>query len=295
MFDGVSVAVVTPFRDGAVDEEALRRLIRRLLAEGVDGLVPTGSTGEAPALDLDERMRVWRIAVEETRGKAFVVAGTGTNVTRSSIELSRRAVEAGVDGIMLSAPYYNKPGQGGLRAHFLAVADAVEAPMVVYNIPGRTGVNIQPATLADLARHERIVAVKEASGSLDQATEILATTSLTVLSGDDSLTLPLAAIGAHGVVSVAAHVVARPMQAMLHALRSGRSAEAAALHRRLYPLFRALFLETNPAPVKAALAGMGLIRNELRLPLVPVREETEHVLGAEVAQWVGPNSGREPS
>ena len=247
MFEGVSVALVTPFRDGALDEEALRGVIRHVLAQGVDGLVPTGTTGEAPALTEEERDRVWRITVEEARGKAFVVAGTGTNVTRTSIALSRKAARTGVDGVMLSAPYYNKPGPRGIEAHFLAVADAVELPLVVYNIPGRTGVNILPDTLAALARHERIVAVKEASGSLDQVTEILARTSLTVLSGDDALTLPLAALGAHGVVSVAAHVAGREMQAMLRAWREGRPEEAAALHRRLVPLFRALFLDgKNP-------------------------------------------------
>lgn len=278
MFEGVSVALVTPFRDGALDEDALRRLIRHVLAQGVDGLVPTGSTGEAPVLDAAERERVWAVTVEEARGRAFVVAGTGTNDTRTSVELSRRAAGAGVDGVMLSGPYYNKPGQKGLEAHFLTVADAVPLPMLVYNIPGRTAVNILPETLARLARHERIVAVKEASGSLEQATQILAETDLTLLAGDDLLALPLASIGARGVVSVAGHLVGDRMRAMLTAAREGRPEEAARIHRALFPLIRALFLESNPAPVKAALARLGLIQNELRLPLVPVGGETERSL-----------------
>lgn len=278
MFEGVSVALVTPFREGALDEEALRRLIRHVLGQGVDGLVPTGSTGEAPVLDAAERERVWAVTVEEARGKAFVVAGTGTNDTRTSVELSRRAADAGVDGVMLSGPYYNKPGQKGLEAHFLTVADAVPLPMVIYNIPGRTAVNILPETLARLARHDRIVAVKEASGSLEQATQILAETDLTLLAGDDLLALPLASIGARGVVSVAGHLVGDRIRAMLTAAREGRPEEAARIHRALFPLIRALFLETNPAPVKAALARLGLIQNELRLPLVPVGGETEQIL-----------------
>ncbi len=287
MFEGVSVALVTPFRDGALDEEALRRLIRHVLDQGVDGLVPTGSTGEAPVLEAAERERVWAITVEEARGRAFVVAGTGTNDTRTSVELSRRAEAAGVDGVMLSGPYYNKPGPAGLEAHFLAVADAVSVPVMVYNIPGRTAVNILPATLARLARHERIVAVKEASGSLEQATQILAETDLTVLAGDDLLALPLGAIGAAGVVSVAGHLVGDRIQAMLGHLRGGRVGEAARIHRELFPLIRALFRETNPAPVKAALAAAGLIQNELRLPLVPVGGETEKILARELAALSG--------
>jgi 4-hydroxy-tetrahydrodipicolinate synthase len=278
MFEGVSVALVTPFRNGELDEDALRRLIRHVLAQGVDGLVPTGSTGEAAALTGEERERVWRIAVEEAKGRAFVVAGTGTNVTRTSIENTRRAAALGVDGCMLSAPYYNKPTQKGLVAHFGAVAEAVDVPLVVYNVPGRTAVNILPATVIELARQPRIQAVKEASGSLDQATEILAGCDVTVLSGDDSLTLPMVAAGAKGVVSVAGHLVGRELKEMLTLAGAGKPAEAAAIHRRLFPLIKALFLESNPAPVKAALARLGIIRNELRMPLLPVGEGTSEAL-----------------
>ncbi len=278
MFEGISVALVTPFRNGEVDEDALRGLVRHVLGQGVDGLVPTGSTGEAAALTEQERERVWRIVVEEAKGKAFVVAGTGTNVTRTSIEITRRAAELGVDGCMLSAPYYNKPTPKGLVAHFTAVAEAVDVPLVVYNVPGRTAVNILPATVIELARHPRIRAVKEASGSLDQATEILAGCDITVLSGDDSLTLPMVAVGAKGVVSVAGHLVGREMKEMLTLAAAGKPAEAAAIHRRIFPLIKALFLESNPAPLKAALARLGIISNELRLPLVPVGEGTAEAL-----------------
>jgi len=282
MFEGVSVAVVTPFRDGAVDEDGLRRVIRHLLDQGVAGVVATGSTGETPTLSLEERRRVWAITVEETRGKAFAVAGTGTNSTRESIEITRLAAEAGVDGCMVVAPYYNKPTQDGIARHVRAVADAVDVPLIVYNVPSRTGVNILPGTLVDLAGHERVAAVKEASGSVDQATEILARCPLTVLSGDDSLTLPMVAAGARGVVSVAGHVVGKEMTAMLAAHRAGEVEKAAAIHRRLFPLIKVLFREPNPAPVKAALAELGLIRNELRSPLFPVGEATRDALRREL-------------
>ncbi len=282
MFEGVSVALVTPFRDGKVDERALRDLIRFVLGQGVDGLVPTGSTGEAPALSDEERERIWRIALEEAKGRAFVIAGTGTNVTESSIALTRRAAAVGVDGCMLSAPYYNKPTQGGLLAHFRAVADAVDIPLVIYNVPGRTAVNILPGTVAELAAHPRITAIKEASGSLDQVTEILARCEITLLSGDDSLTLPMLAVGAKGVVSVAGHLVGNEMRRMLETFEAGRVAEAAEIHRRVFPLIQALFRESNPGPVKAALALLGLIQDELRLPLVPAGEGTRDLLAREM-------------
>lgn len=274
MFDGVSVALATPFQDGNVDQAGLERLLEHVLDQGVAGLVVTGSTGETPTLSVPERIGVWKTAVQAARGRAFVVAGTGTNATAESIELTRRAADEGVDGCMVVAPYYNKPGPRGLVAHFLAVADASPVPLVLYNVPSRTGVNVPPRVVAEVATHERIVAIKEASASVDQATELLLRTRLTVLSGDDSLTLPFAAAGAHGVVSVAGHLVGRQMVAMLELARAGKRDEAAAIHRRLFPLIGALFLETNPAPLKAALARLGLIENELRLPLVPVGEET---------------------
>lgn len=284
MFEGVSVAVVTPFQGGEVDEAGLRRVIRHLLDQGVAGVVATGSTGETPTLSLEERRRVWSVAVEEARGKAFVVAGTGTNSTRQSIEITRLAAETGVDGCMVVAPYYNKPTQAGIAGHVLAVAEAVDVPILVYNVPSRTGVNILPGTVVEMAAHPRVVAVKEASGSVDQATEILARCSLTVLSGDDSLTLPMVAAGAGGVVSVAGHLVGKEMTVMLAAYEAGDHAEAGAIHRRLFPLVKALFAEPNPGPVKAALAELGLIRNELRLPLLPVGDATLATLRREMGK-----------
>jgi len=272
MFEGVSVAVVTPFSRGDLDEPALRRVVRHVLDQGVDGIVATGSTGEGGTLSDEERVRVWRACAEEATGRAFVLAGTGTPSTETTIRLSRRAKETGVDGCLVVAPAYAKPTPKGLLAHFLAVADAVDLPIVLYNIPGRTAVNVLPETIAILARHPRIVAVKESSGSLDQATEILTRCDITVLSGDDSLAIGHYAAGGKGLVSVAAHVAGRDLVRLDRAMREGRLEEARAIHLRLYPLVRALFLESNPAPVKAALSFLGLIENELRLPLVPVSE-----------------------
>lgn len=283
MFEGVSVALVTPFSGDAVDEPALRALVRHVLDQGVHGLVATGSTGETPTLSVEERERVWRIVVEEAAGRAFVVAGTGTNATRESIALTRRAAAAGVDGCMLVAPYYNKPTQKGMLAHFRAVADMSDVPLMLYNVPGRTGVNMLPETAAAAAAHERIVALKEASGDLDQITAVLAAApGLTVLSGDDALTLPVVAAGGKGVVSVAGHVAGRELCALVALAQSGKLEEAGALHRRLHPFIKALFREPNPAPVKAVLARLGIVRNELRLPLVPVGEDTQALLDREL-------------
>jgi len=281
MFEGVSVALVTPFHDGALDEEALRRLLTHLLDRGVQGIVPTGCTGEAATLTLAERRRIWEITVASCRGRAFVIAGTGTNATDSTIALTREAASLGVDGCMLICPYYNKPTQAGLLTHYQTVAEAVDIPLVLYNVPGRTGVNLLPETTAALSRHPRIVAVKEASGSIDQVSEIICNSDLTVLSGDDTLTLPMLAVGARGVVSVVGHLAGEDLVAMLAAHRAGEVEEAARIHRKLYPLTRSLFQESNPAPVKAALAHLGLIRNELRPPLLPAsRQSTDAVLRA---------------
>jgi 4-hydroxy-tetrahydrodipicolinate synthase len=280
MFEGVSIAIVTPFADGQVDEAGLRRVIAHVLDQGVDGIVATGSTGEAPTLNPEERERVWRIAVEAARGKAFVLAGTGTNDTEETVARTRRAATLGVDGCLVVAPYYNKPQPRGLLAHFRRVADASDVPLMLYNVPSRTAVNLPPAVITELAAHPRIVAVKEASGSCDQATEILLGSSITVVSGEDAGTLPLAALGARGVVSVAGHLVGRELKEMLSLQARGKAAEAAVLHRRLYPLVKALFAETNPAPLKAALARLGLIRDEVRPPLAAIGEETARTLFA---------------
>ena len=275
MFEGLSVAIVTPFRNGAVDEEAFRGLVARLLEQGVDGLIPTGSTGEAATMTREERRLVVRAAVEEAKGKAFVVAGTGTNNTAQSIELSMDAREAGVDGIMVVTPYYNKPTPAGLVAHFAAISEAAKLPILAYNVPGRTGYNMLPAVAAKVAAVPGVVALKEASGSVDQCIDILAAApKLTLLSGDDSLTLPLAAIGARGIVSVAGHVVGRELKGVLTACAAGDLEEARRHHARMMPITRALFLESNPGPVKYALSRLGWIANELRAPLAPVTAET---------------------
>jgi 4-hydroxy-tetrahydrodipicolinate synthase len=273
MFEGASCAIVTPFKNGAVDGEALRSLARHLVAGGLDGLVVIGSTGEGATLTPDEKRRALEIVLAEARGRAFVVAGTGTNSTQQTVELSRAAREAGADGVMVVTPYYNKPTPDGLVRHYEAVARASALPIIVYNVPGRTGLNLTPATAARLARIEHVVAIKEAAGSVDQASELVAQTNLTVLAGDDSLTLPMMAVGAKGIVSVVANVAPREVKALVVAAARSDLAAARALHARLYPLTKAMFIETNPGPVKHALHLLGFIADELRLPLVPVSTE----------------------
>jgi len=268
------VAIVTPFRGGAVDTDGVARLVEHLVGRGVRAIYPCGCTGEATSLTREERARVIRAAREGAAGKASIIAGTGTANTDETIELSREAVGLGADGVMVITPYSCRPTPEGQIAHYRAVADAVDRPVVLYNVPSRTGVLIAPETVARLAEHPRIAAIKEASGSLDQASAIRARCDIILLSGDDSLFLPHLAVGARGVVSVAAHVAPADMVALHRAFTAGRPDEAEAIHRRLHPVFRALFLETNPGPLKHALALLGLASAEIRLPLVPVRPET---------------------
>ena len=274
MFEGLSVAMVSPFRDGALDEPAIERLIDHLLAGGVRGLVPAGCTGEAAALDLAEREKLVRTCVRKKKAGTFVLAGTGTNVTRTTCDLTKRAEEWGADGALVITPYYNKPTQAGLIRHYEEVARSSALPIVLYNVPGRTGVKIEPETIRILAGIPNIVGVKEACGSLDQVSELCATTRLTILSGDDSLTLPMLAVGARGVISVAGNLIPRPLAAMLDAFEKGNAREAARIHLGLYSLLKGLFLETNPGPIKHVLARAGMIHEEFRLPLVPVTEKT---------------------
>lgn len=274
MFEGLGVALVTPFRNGAVDLDALARLTSHLAESQVRSFYPCGCTGEATSLTREERVKVIRAVVEAAKGRAAVIAGTGTALTSETIEITRDAIRAGVDGVMVISPYSVKPTQEGLLAHYRAVAEAVDRPIVLYNVPSRTGVSILPETVARLAEHPRIAAIKEASGSVDQTSAIRARCDITVLSGDDSLYLPLLAVGARGVVSVAGHLVPAEMVAMRAHAMEGRAAEAEAIHRKLTPIFRALFLETSPAPLKHALQRLGFVTGELRLPLVPVRPET---------------------
>ncbi len=272
-FAGCTVALATPFKDGEVDEEALRAAVEWQIARGTPILSPVGTTGEAPTLSHAEHERVIAIVVETSAGRARVVPGTGSNSTTEAIRLTRFAARAGADGALLVAPYYNRPSQEGLFRHFAAVAEAVDLPIVLYNIPARTGRNVEPETIERLAALPTIVAVKEAAGSLDQVSDVLDRTELTVLSGDDSLTLPMLAVGAEGVVSVAANIVPEDVRGMIDAFTRGDAAAARAAHARLFPLCRDLLgLAPNPVPLKAAIALLGRGRDEVRLPLCPLDE-----------------------
>ncbi|HEV2106550.1 MAG TPA: 4-hydroxy-tetrahydrodipicolinate synthase [Candidatus Eisenbacteria bacterium] len=286
MFEGLSVAMVTPFRGGAVDEEAVARLVEHMLTGGVEGVVVSGSTGEAATCTLEERRRLWAFVKERVHGRAWVVAGTGTNNTADSIANTRLAEELGLDGAMVVTPYYNRPTPKGQVAHFTACAKATRLPLILYNVPGRTGTNTTPDVFAQLQDLPNVKAVKEASGSLDQMSQLKTRTRLTLLSGDDALTLPCIAVGGEGIVSVAGQAAPRELRALTDAARAGRAAEARTLHLKLQPLFKALFVESNPGPVKYLLAELGLIRNELRLPLVPVEPATERIV-LEAARGLG--------
>ncbi|MBM3286074.1 MAG: 4-hydroxy-tetrahydrodipicolinate synthase [Candidatus Eisenbacteria bacterium] len=274
MFEGLTTALVTPFADGRLDEGAAERILEHLVAGGVRGLVPAGCTGEAATLDLAEREWLIRACVAARSAGGFVLAGCGTNVTRTTCDLVKRAEQWGADGALVITPYYNKPTQEGLFRHYEEVARASSLPIVLYNVPGRTGVKLEPATVLRLGEIPGIVAIKEACGSLDQVSELCASGSMTVLSGDDSLTLPMLAVGAAGVVSVAANLFPAAIARMLEAHRRGDEAQARRIHLALFPLFKGLFIETNPGPIKHLLARRGLIREELRLPLVPVSAAT---------------------
>lgn len=274
-FRGSFVALVTPFRAGRVDVDALRALVEEQIAAGTDGLVPCGTTGEAPTLGSDEVEVVVRAVVEQAAGRVPVVVGTGTNDTASVIRRTHRARELGADAVLVVVPYYNRPTQEGLFRHFAAVAEATHAPIVLYNVPSRTGANLEPATVRRLLEFDEFVALKEASGNLQKISEIIEICGdrLPVLSGDDALTLPILALGGQGVISVTALVVPAETAALVHAGLKGELAAARALHYRLRALAEVLFVEPNPVPVKAALAMMGRIEEELRLPLVPLGEE----------------------
>jgi len=274
VFEGLSVAMVTAFRNGHLDDGAVERLIDHLFDGGVDGIVPTGCTGEAATLSLAERETLVRACIRKKRPGTFIVAGTGTNVTSTTCDLTQRAEDWGVDGALVITPYYNKPTQAGLMRHYETLARATRLPIILYNVPGRTGVRLEPETIHRLAEIPNIVAIKEACGSVDMVSELCATTELCVLSGDDSLTLPMLAVGARGVVSVLGNLYPAVLARMLHAFRRGQTEEARRIHLGLFPLFKGLFLESNPGPVKHLLARKGMISEEFRLPLVPVCEAT---------------------
>jgi 4-hydroxy-tetrahydrodipicolinate synthase len=268
-FAGLSVAIVTPFRNGEVDYPELNKLVDWHVEQGTDCLVPVGTTGESPTLDHEEHERVIAAVCERARGRIKVMPGTGSNSTKEAIRLTKFAKRAGADGALSVGPYYNKPTQEGYYRHFAAVAEAVDLPICLYNIPGRTGSNILPETIARIAETcPQLVAVKEATGSLDQASQIAALCDITILSGDDSLTLPLLSIGGRGVVSVVGNIVPRDMKALVTAFLSGDIAGAQRWHRKLFPLCRDMLgVATNPIPVKAALALLGRGTGELRLPM----------------------------
>lgn len=271
---GSMVAMVTPFKNDAVDEAAFKRLIEWHIKEGTSAIVPCGTTGESATLSFPEHDRVIELAVQFARGRISVIPGTGSNNTKEAIRLTRHAKEAGVDGALLISPYYNKPTQRGLFLHFKAISEAVQIPLVVYNIQSRTAVNIEPETFAQLATLKNVVAVKESSGNLEQMSRILQLTKgkITLLSGDDGLTLPVLAIGGKGVISVAANIVPRDVAALVNSYLSGKLKEALQWHEKLLPLVKALFIETNPIPVKTAMGILGMIEPGLRLPLCEMSE-----------------------
>ena len=276
MFKGVFVAIVTPFKNGKIDEEALRGLIDFQIAGGVDGIVPCGTTGESATLNHEEHDQVIRIVVDACKGKASVLAGTGSNSTQEAIQLSRNAKNAGVDGLLQITPYYNKPNQEGLYHHFSSIADAVDLPIVLYNVPSRTSVNMVPETVVRLAKIEKIVGIKEASGSLQAISKIIDNCGkdFTVLSGDDPMLWPILAIGGKGVISVTANILPAKVAALCKAAAIGDIAGARSLHYELMDINDSLFIDTNPIPVKAALHLMGKIENELRGPLIKLSKDT---------------------
>jgi 4-hydroxy-tetrahydrodipicolinate synthase len=272
MFKGSIVAIVTPFKDGNVDEEAYRKLIEVQIEGGTSAIVPCGTTGESATLSISEHNSVIDIAVDAVNKRVPIIAGTGGNSTGEAIELTKHAKKAGADATLQVTPYYNKPSQEGLYRHFKAIAEAVPLPQVLYNVPGRTSINMAPETVARLAELPEVVAVKEASGNLGQMAEIinLAGDKITLLSGDDNLTLPVLAIGGRGVISVVANIVPRGPSDMVNAWEDGDVQRARDLYYKLLPLCQAMFYETNPVPVKTSLALMGRIEEELRLPLAPM-------------------------
>jgi 4-hydroxy-tetrahydrodipicolinate synthase len=287
MFQGSIVALVTPFRGGKVDEPTLRKLVDMHVARGTDGIVPCGTTGESPTLSHDEHKRVVEIVIEAAAGRLHVIAGTGSNATSEAIDLTAHAKKAGATGALVVNPYYNKPTQEGLYRHFRAVADAVDLPIVVYNIAGRTAVNIETDTLVRIVKDcPNIVGVKEASGSLDQMTQVILACGpdFSVLSGDDNLTLPLMSVGGRGVISVIANIVPRETAEMTHAALAGDWKLARELHLKLFPLSRAAFMETNPIPVKEAMGMMGMLEPEFRLPMCPMGAANRERLRAILVQ-----------
>jgi len=280
-FSGTYTAIVTPFRKGVLDEDTLELLIKAQVKGGVDGIVPVGTTGESPTLDYEEHIRVIELAVKFAHGKIKVLAGTGGNSTSEAIYLTKAAEEVGADGSLQVAPYYNKPTQEGLFQHFHAVARATKLPIMLYSIPGRCGIEIAVDTV-DRLMHDspNVIGIKEAGGSCDRVSQLRAALGpkFTIMSGDDSLTLPFMSVGADGVVSVASNVIPRDVSHLVRAFALGKADIARKLHHKFYPLFKDLFIETNPVPVKAAMGMLGMVEEEYRLPLVPMSAKNRDAL-----------------
>ena len=275
---GLYTALITPFSHGTVDYGKLKEIVEMQIAGGVDGILPTGTTGESPTLSVEEHLDVIEKVIEYANGRCKIMAGTGANCTEEAIRLTRRAKAMGADSCLQVTPYYNKPTQEGLHRPFSKLADDCGLPSVLYNVPGRTGVAIAADTIARLASNPNIVAVKEAGGSVERVSEILNLCDITVMSGDDSLTVPMMAVGAKGVISVASNIYPAELKKMVDFCAAGNFAEGLKLHRRFYSLFKHLFIESNPIPVKAAMAMMGLIEEEYRLPLCPISEKNRAIL-----------------
>lgn len=283
IFGKILTAMVTPFdENGEIDFQAVEQLVNHLVNNGSDGIVVAGTTGESPTLTTDEKLQLFEKVTSVANKRVTVIAGTGSNNTKESIELTKKAEEIGVDGVMLVAPYYNKPSQEGLYQHFRAIANETKLPVMIYNIPGRSAVNISVETTVRLSKIANIVATKEASGNLDAMAEIIEQTDddFIVYSGDDSLTLPTLAIGGNGVVSVSSHIIGNEMQTMINEFNNGNIVRAASLHRQLLPIMKALFAAPSPAPVKAALNMKNIKVGSVRLPLVPLTDEQEQQLKA---------------
>jgi len=288
MFEGSIVAIVTPFRNGKVDHPALRRLIEWHIQEGTNAIVPCGTTGESATLDYEEHHQVIETTIRTVRGRVPVIAGTGANSTEEAIMITKRAMEAGADGALLVSPYYNKPSQEGIYRHYKAIAQAVKGfPLVLYNVPGRTASNILPATVARLARIRNIVAIKEATGNMRQASDILRACpkNFHLISGDDFTTFTMGMLGGKGVISVVANILPGEVSRMMAAIKAGDVDEARRIHYRLEELNGAMFIESNPVPVKTALAMMGRIREEFRLPLCPMSRENKARLRAVLRKY----------
>ncbi len=281
MLQGTYTALITPFRDGQVDYDRLAQNIAAQIEAGIDGLVPTGTTGESPTLSHEEHRRVIEHVVEQAAGRVVTIAGTGSNATSEAMELTEHAKNVGADAALLVNPYYNKPTQEGLYRHFMQVADHVDLPLVLYNIPGRTSITMSPETVARLARHAHVVAIKEATGSLDITSEILSLCDIAVVSGDDSLTLPLVSVGGRGVISVLSNLVPKEVKQLTTAALASDFVEARRRHFELFPLFKACrSLATNPIPIKTAMALCGCDTGQMRLPLCAMLADDRAVMGS---------------